>query len=207
MAYNPATWGSNDVITKDKPNKIEQGINTASKLSGTDIDADKDWVGKNITNVGAIDTYTGNVGAQQGFIDSPGNTTRKSFSPGTVLAKDETATVATITIPANYSSAVDSNLRVTIVKSTDYRYDHYLGVTIKRNGETIGSGSIAYNVGSGDIDTTGGFKAGDTITVEAKNVWGGTYYVDSIVIYTVTFKTARRADIPAYKVFPEAGTW
>ena len=124
-----------------------------------------------------------------------------------MLAKDATATVATITILANYSSAVDSNLRVTIVKSTDYRYDHYLGVTIKRNGETIGSGSIAYNVGSGDIDTTGGFKAGDTITVEAKNVWGGTHYVDSIVIYTVTFKTARRADIPAYKVFPEAGTW
>jgi len=207
MAYNPTTWGSNDVITKDRLNKIEQGINTASKLSGTDIDTDKDWNGKNITNVGAIDTYTGNVGAQQGFIDSPGNTTRKSFSPGTVLAKNETATVATITIPANYSSAVDSNLRITIVKSTDSTYDHYLEVTIKRNGETIGSGSIAHYVGSGNIDTTGGCKAGDTITVEAKNVWGGTYAVDSIVIYTVTFKTTRRADIPAYKVFPEAGTW
>jgi len=207
MAYNPTTWGSNDVITKDRLNKIEQGINTASKLSGTDIDTDKDWNGKNITNVGAIDTYTGNVGAQQGFIDSPGNTTRKSFSPGTVLAKNETATVATITIPANYSSAVDSNLRITIVKSTDSTYDHYLEVTIKRNGETIGSGSIAHYVGSGNIDTTGGFKAGDTITVEAKNVWGGTYAVADITIHTVTFKTTRRADIPAYKVFPEAGTW
>ncbi len=207
MAYNPTTWGSNDVITKDRLNKIEQGINTASKLSGTDIDTDKDWNGKNITNVGAIDTYTGNVGAQQGFIDSPGNTTRKSFSPGTVLAKNETATVATITIPANYSSAVDSNLRITIVKSTDLSYDHSLGVTIKRNGETIGSGSIAHDAGSGNIDTTGGCKAGDTITVEAKNAWGGTYAVADITIHTVTFKTTRRADIPAYKVFPEAGTW
>jgi hypothetical protein len=155
----------------------------------------------------AIGCPTGNVGAQQGFIDSPGNTTRKSFSPGTVLAQNETATVATTTIPANYSSAVDSNLRITIVKSTDSTYDHYLGVTIKRNGETIGSGSIAHNVGSGNIDTTGGCKAGDTITVEAKNVWGGTYAVANITIYTVTFKTTRRADIPAYKVFPEAGTW
>ena len=54
MAYNPTTWGSNDVITKDKLNKIEQGINTASKLSGTDIDTDKDWGGKRITNVGII---------------------------------------------------------------------------------------------------------------------------------------------------------
>ena len=51
MAYNPTTWGSNDVITKDRLNKIEQGINTASKLSGTDIDANKNWQGKEISNV------------------------------------------------------------------------------------------------------------------------------------------------------------
>jgi len=54
MAYNPTTWGSNDVITKDRLNKMEQGIVSASKLSGTDIDTDKDWNGKSITNVGAI---------------------------------------------------------------------------------------------------------------------------------------------------------
>ncbi len=207
MAYSPTTWNTNDVITKDKLNKMEQGIVSASKLSGTDIDADKDWAGKAITNIGALQNQTGNIGARTGFVDSPGNTTRKSFSPGTVLAKNETATVATITIPANYSSTVDSNLRITIVKSTDLTYDHSLGVTIKRNGETIGSGSIAYNVGSGNIDTTGGCKAGDTITVEAKNAWGGTYDVANITIYTVTFKTTRRADIPAYKVFAETGAW
>ena len=156
---------------------------------------------------GAIGCQTGNIGARTGFIDSPGNTTRKSFSPGTVLAKNETATVATTTIPANYSSAVDSNLRITIVKSTDQSYDHSLEVTIKRNGETIGSGSIAHDAGSGNIDTTGGCKAGDTITVEAKNAWGGTYDVANITIHTVTFKTTRRADIPAYKVFAETGAW
>jgi hypothetical protein len=55
MAYAPTTWDANDVITKDKLNKIEQGINTASKLSGTDIDTDKDWNGKNITNLGYIE--------------------------------------------------------------------------------------------------------------------------------------------------------
>ena len=54
MAYNPTTWGSNDVITKDRLNKMEQGIVSANKLSGTDIDADKDWGGKNITNVGSL---------------------------------------------------------------------------------------------------------------------------------------------------------
>jgi hypothetical protein len=53
MAYSPTTWNTNDVITKDKLNKIEQGVKTATRLSGTDIDTDKDWGGKNITNVGA----------------------------------------------------------------------------------------------------------------------------------------------------------
>ena len=54
MAYSPTTWTTNEVITKDKLNKIEQGINTASKLSGTDIDTDKDWNGKSITNMKAL---------------------------------------------------------------------------------------------------------------------------------------------------------
>lgn len=54
MAYSPTTWNTNDVITKDKLNKIEQGVKTGTLLSGTDIDADKNWNGKNITNVGII---------------------------------------------------------------------------------------------------------------------------------------------------------
>ena len=54
MAYSPTTWNTNDVITKDKLNKIEQGVKTGTLLSGTDIDADKNWNGKNITNVGGI---------------------------------------------------------------------------------------------------------------------------------------------------------
>jgi hypothetical protein len=39
MAYSPTTWNTNDVITKDKLNKIEQGVKTATRLSGTDIGA------------------------------------------------------------------------------------------------------------------------------------------------------------------------
>jgi hypothetical protein len=54
MAYSPTTWNTNDVITKDKLNKIEQGVKTGTLLSGTDIDTDKDWNGKNITNVGIL---------------------------------------------------------------------------------------------------------------------------------------------------------
>ena len=54
MVYSPTAWETNDVITKNKLNKIEQGVKTGTLLSGTDIDADKNWNGKNITNVGII---------------------------------------------------------------------------------------------------------------------------------------------------------
>jgi hypothetical protein len=54
VAYSPTTWNTNDVITKDKLNKIEQGVKTATRLSGTDIDADKNWNGKSITNMKAL---------------------------------------------------------------------------------------------------------------------------------------------------------
>ena len=207
VAYSPTTWNTNDVITKDKLNKIEQGIVSASKLSGTDIDTDKDWNGKSITNVGMLQNQTGNVGARSGFVDAPGNTLRVSFSPGTVLGTNETATVATFTIPATYSSTIDSNLRIAVTKSTDARTDHYLTVTVKRGGVTIGTGTIAFNVGSGYIDTTGGCKAGDVITIEAQNTWGGTYVIEDITVHTVAVLSTRRLDIPALKVFPEEGAW
>ena len=60
MVYSPTTWNTNDVITKDKLNKIEQGVKTGTLLSGTDIDADKDWNGKSITNLNALQAGTVN---------------------------------------------------------------------------------------------------------------------------------------------------
>ena len=60
MVYSPTTWNTNDVITKDKLNKIEQGVKTGTLLSGTDIDTDKDWGGKNITNLNALQAGTVN---------------------------------------------------------------------------------------------------------------------------------------------------
>ena len=58
MVYSPTTWNTNDVITKDKLNKIEQGVKTATLLSGTDIDVDKDWQGRAVSNVKSLETGT-----------------------------------------------------------------------------------------------------------------------------------------------------
>ncbi len=80
MVYNPTTWNTDEVITKDKLNKIEQGLHAVSKLSGIDIDADKDWGGKNITNVGVIRasdvTCVGNTNIL--FLSTPSDTVQAS---------------------------------------------------------------------------------------------------------------------------------
>lgn len=58
MAYDPTVWETYDVITKERLNKLEQGARTGTLLSGTDINTDKDWNGKNITNMGKISPKT-----------------------------------------------------------------------------------------------------------------------------------------------------
>jgi len=51
MAYTPRTW-NNEVITDAKLNALENGLAAASTLTGTDIDADKDWGGRTLRTLG-----------------------------------------------------------------------------------------------------------------------------------------------------------
>ena len=205
MAYNPTTWGSNDVITKDRLNKMEQGIVSASKLSGTDIDTDKDWNGKNITNVGTLQNQTGNLGARTGFVDVPGDVVRKTFTPNIVINSTESKTLVSFTIPADYSTEFDSNLRIGITK-TSSGYLAVISFVVERNGVQIGTGSMAvYQELYKTFDTTGGCKAGDTIVIKA--TYGGDGRNNPVTITKVEVKSARKADIPAYKVFAETGAW
>jgi hypothetical protein len=204
MAYSPTTWNTNDVITKDKLNKIEQGVKTATRLSGTDIDADKDWQGQDIVNIGALQNQTGNIGTRTGFVDVPGDVLRQTFTPNIALNyNDPPATLATFTIPANYSADHDSNFRIGVRKTTSY-FTFSTSITVYRNGTQIGSLEMGYGQSAGNVDTTGGCAAGDVITVKGKYNGDERF---SPVVQTVEVKSARRADIPAYKVFAETGAW
>ncbi|HHY08299.1 MAG TPA: hypothetical protein GX530_07215 [Corynebacteriales bacterium] len=212
MAYSPTTWNTNDVITKDKLNKMEQGIVSASKLSGTDIDTDKDWNGKNITNVGALDTLTGNVGARTEFVDIPGDVVRKTINPGISLYDGAAAVdIATFVVPANYSTvSASSNARIVVsAGGSEGRYMWGVSITILRNGTSIGTGNVNYQTMSGSaIDTTGGFKAGDTLTVRGEYTRGGDpASANPIPILQVSLRSARSKSVPALRVFTEAGTW
>jgi len=200
MAYTPHTW-NNEVITDAKLNAIEQGVRTGTLLSGTDIDADKDWAGKAITNIGTLDTQTGDVGARTGFVDVPGDVVRKTFTPNIVINSTESKTLVSFTIPADYSTEFDSNLRIGITK-TSSNYTIGIEFVVERNGVQIGTGSMAvYQELYKTFDTTGGCKAGDTIVIKA--TYGGDGRNNPVTITKVEVKSARKADIPAYKVFAE----
>jgi hypothetical protein len=86
------------VITKDKLNKIEQGINTASKLSGTDIDTDKDWNGKNINNVNML-TVNKIKATSYLWTPDPG-LTKPRYIDNTLRSNSTTSWVTVKTTPA-----------------------------------------------------------------------------------------------------------
>ena len=101
--------------------KTDTELDKALKISGTTIDADKDWNGKSITNVGTLQNQTGNLGARTGFVDVPGDVLRQTFTPNIVINSTESKTLVPFTIPADYSTVFDSNLRIGITKtSTNY---------------------------------------------------------------------------------------
>ena len=201
MAYNPTTWGSNDVITKDRLNKIEQGINTASKLSGTDIDTDKDWGGKNINNIGTLQNQTGDIGALRGFVDVAGDIVRKTIPGPGAIAWHSTVVVASVTIPPDYDPAHASAFRVKASCGANDAGNTVRTITVKCNGASVGSAGTEGGVIA--IDTTASFAPGDALTVEATH---GGAYDGGLSVSQVQICSARSTIIPARKVFVET-TW
>ena len=184
MAYNPTTWGSNDVITKDKLNKIEQGINTASKLSGTDIDTDKDWNGKDITNVGTISCYQIQRDLQFQAGTDTGATTLFSLScstrnPSTTSSKTihhvrDTGSISLVLTSQGGDAPENSTLTTKVFKN---------GVEIYTNTKNSGSTyvvpgfteTITVSVKSGDViygqtQNSGSFTTNKTFTIVAKAI-------------------------------------
>ena len=177
MAYNPTTWGSNDVITKDRLNAIEQGVRAGTLLSGTDIDADKDWKGRNIPNVGII---TGR-GLQA--------TQKKSYAvsdtvihavPGEVGAQTTSPqTTHMATVPQGYMT---SKFRIKFDYHGNGQRVGY--ARLLRNGRRAGVELIIYNTDwttySVDLDDV---EPGTVFQVQAwAGEWGDTSYTRDLRI-------------------------
>jgi hypothetical protein len=197
----PTPTSSTGAATKAYVDSVISGFG----ISDIAIDADKDWNGKSITNVGTLQNQTGNLGARTGFVDVPGDVVRKTFTPNIVINSTESKTLVSFTIPADYSTEFDSNLRIGITK-TSSNYTIGIRFDVERNGVQIGTGSMnVYYDSYNTFDTTGGCKAGDTIVIKA--TYGGDGRNNPVTITKVEVKSARKADIPAYKVFAETGAW
>jgi hypothetical protein len=184
MAYAPTTWDANDVITKDKLNKIEQGINTASKLSGTDIDTDKDWNGKNITNVGTLSANS-LILSESGFIIVPDLTKnakylmKSSDAETSVSGADWTLMKSLPPLPASVLSA-----SVYVSYQHKSNYTASTGTRIYVNGVAVGKErnheSTSYTTWEEVIT---GLKAGDIIQIYGIRRTTSSPYVRNLRVY------------------------
>lgn len=162
---------------------------------------------------GAIRNQTGNIGARSQFVDVPGDTVRKTVYPGVTVADGAgEVTVASITVPASYSPVPNSSEGRFIVKITSSDRTTW-GATAKVYRGAVEIGSANINVfstpgGTFTIDTSGGFAAGDVLTIKVIYSAGGDpYNPTSVTCLEVQVKSTRSTTTVANKVFPESGSW
>ncbi len=166
MAYAPTTWDANDVITKDKLNKIEQGINTASKLSGTDIDTDKDWNGKSITNVGTI-AASQYVGGSNLLMQASASDTLVNASEGLVSVTGTTPTkVKEIWLSPQNSVASTYRIKFNLAATDNVTVRGAIYVNGVQRGTLREAVNMSYTEFSEDIP---GLKGGDLVQLY---LWG-----------------------------------
>lgn len=158
---------------------------------------------------GPIDTPAGNIGARSEFVDVAGLTTlRKSQIKTIGCSPGQTVTLMSVIVPSNYSSTIASNCTLRVKAMNPRTIANYGTITVYCNGVPIGSAPIGelYDnyLWMPPFNTTGGFKAGDTL--EIKLSAGGTSgegpSVAEIHIYS-----SRATNVAACKVFPEEGAW
>jgi hypothetical protein len=181
MAYSPTTWNTNDVITKDKLNKIEQGVKTGTLLSGTDIDTDKDWNGKSIVNISSLSSsiYTStNVKLLPINLGPIPKTIRKSFTGS--RSDKGTVDLGTFTIPSEYieGSIIGVEGWVQIVQLQTYTAS--ANINVKVNGVTVKTFQ-AYAYGHGltikvDFEDYIPIKGNDVISVTLVGSPAGSQY-------------------------------
>ena len=203
MAYNPTTWGSNDVITKDRLNKMEQGIVSANKLSGTDIDANKDWGGKNITNVGTLSANSLTVNSlilpDSRFMITSDLTKNANYllksSDEEVKGMDSDIWVRVKSLPPLPASVAGTENSVYVSYQHKASNQNPTGTRIYVNGVAVGTershSSTSYTTWNEVIT---GLKAGDSIQIYAKGNYSQyTYpYVCNLRVYGVIFQSNPR---------------
>jgi len=182
---------------------------TVPKLSALVMDADKNWGGRNITNVGTIRAT--NYSLAHMFVDVPGTTLRKQLDLNISTSTGNTwVPVTSVAVPDNYHPSVDSNCRVSVPVTFAAAHSSPVPIQFRAvvDGGVIGTGNISLS--QGDVktctfDTTGGFVAGDSIAIEmqiASSSPQGTATATGL-----TLRSSRATNQPVPATYVEAGTW
>ena len=188
-AHGDVDW---HIPVNENWDKIDTELDKALKISGTTIDADKDWNGKNITNVGTLSVNT-LILPESPFTIAPDLTKNAKYLMksddaeviGTRLA-DWTLAKALPPLPANVLGT-ENSVYVSYQHKTDGPYLTWTRIYV--NGVAVGTerevDSTSYTTWDEVIT---GLKAGDIIQIytragdHAYHAW-----VRNLRVYGVTF--------------------
>ena len=155
----------------------------------------------------AIVTPAGNIGVGSGFVDVPGSVLRKTISFTKVLeVGGDWVHLLTFSVPNDYANDIDSNCRILLSKTTTNYVSQNITVEAYVGDRLIGTGSGAYNSGTITINTTGGFRAGDTISLRGKCHTGSPHYPGTHTVSNCRILSARHTSIPLVARYVEK-TW
>ena len=168
-AHGDVNW---HIPVNENWDKIDTELDKALKISGTTIDADKDWSGKNITNVNHLQAASANITslavsnytlvADPTIVWYSDPTTKTKSGPGPVVVKS-------VTVPTGMSGTVrvNYNLKASPTGQSLY-HTAYAGIWV--NDKKIAGPSVEMG-GFVNFTTTATVKPGDVIklTLEAEN--------------------------------------
>ena len=159
------------IPVNDNFDTIDEKVGEALTISGTVIDADKDWDGKNITNVGSVDMHQNRVDNlyYREFIPSASDTIIASRTGSQSVGRGSTWTVSdTIKIPNGYGIG---SVRVGCLIKANYHpnpsYSYNTQAKIVKNGDILASLNITSNIIEEYLTADINIEPNDTITISA----------------------------------------
>ena len=162
-AHGDVDW---HIPVNENWDKIDTELDKALKISGTTIDADKDWGGKNITNVGTL-TAKSLVLTEPGFIIVPIRTTDANYllksSDAEVSGSDTDAWVLLKSLPPLPANVVSASVYVSYYHGTNG--NNITKTRIYVNGEPVGTVHEATSSWHTYGEVISGLKAGDVIQI------------------------------------------
>ena len=139
--------------------KIDTELDKALKISGTTIDADKNWNGKNITNVNSIDAVTlYGEKIYTGYTVTASENTLVTF-PNRTVSEGEGLVRIVHFVVGKFCQGTSNTLRVSGYITTG---GYYSTIQVKHNSTTVLNAEVSNKAFSVDLS---GVKANDVIEI------------------------------------------